>query len=432
MLIKVEPVPSDGALRTLWPDTRPDDSPRRRNTKPPKTEAEREAALRDKWGNPQHGLTRIQSGDGRRKDPPFNGDKRQTYQAPTPEDHGKGTIANPVSFYGPASKGIPGSWGSGLGAVDAREHGAHAREVKLRDPKFTRLPSGEIRIEPGKGEIRRNADGTAETISLGWKGGAERISTKFGDRIVYPASDKLPCHGSGARTVIVHTVEVQEGKRGPRNADVYRSKCTGCGIVRDVAKKIAEGAKDWEFPVHAPPKEVPISGFQNRGGIVTLDRPCFDGKGDRILATVTRDDLVNEDGSAETPAWMPAPACPEQYYGQSVNLAMGEAEYGDHGKVLGMRKHRELIREALVASVPIHLPIYLAHEGGRTVEKRGILASVAAPSATVAVDKGRPVANGRVKDVGVTDLEAARIKRAATPMILCDARRAPPRNILAF
>lgn len=430
--MRIDETDGPSPIRGLWPDMR-DEPP---GSKPRLSDEERERALREKWGNPQHSRTTVQSGDARRR----NADgskwpKRQKFDAPTPmEGNQSEAIANPVSFFGPASRGIPLNWGSGMGATDVREHGARPHEVVLRDPLVKRLPSGEVVVEPGKGEIRRNEDGTPQTLVTRLDGGGARNGK---GRIEFTASDKLPCYGTGMRAEIVHTVETREGQRGPYNVDVYRSACPGCKIVRDVPKKIAEATNPrttwWEYPHHAQPKGAVTSGFQDHGAIMALTYEHHDRAGDRIIATVERPDPDQQ------VQWMPAPACPEIHYGMAVNLALGEAEYSDRDKTRGMRRHAALVRAAAQDNVALHLPLYLAHENGRTVEKRGVWAS-APPRATKVKEgeKSRPAANGRV-DLPASDLEIYRRRReerpkvAATPMILCNAEKAPPRaGILAF
>jgi hypothetical protein len=240
MLIKRTARPSESALRTLWPEAgmRPP-SKRTAPLPDPKSDEQKEAEARAKLGVPRVPQTKLASGDGRRKDAPFNGDKRQKYAAPTPREDG----TNAFAPFGGAASTIPATWGPGFVATEGREGsqepvGYRARPVmaSLKDP-LTGKSLGKVQT--------------------GWAGGAERVSTKQGDRIVYPASDKSPCWGSGERVSLSRSTETREGANGSRTVEVWRIKCPGCGHTRDLSARKVEAISplptDWEYPHHARP-----------------------------------------------------------------------------------------------------------------------------------------------------------------------------------
>lgn len=141
--------------------------------------------------------------------------------------------------------------------------------------------------------------------------------------------------------------------------------------------------------------------------------------------------------------WLPPEAHPEDRWGRTSPLIaaataggrkMVRAEGKPDGKLVpvsddalrGLYKARVLYRTTpIVGSVALPTSVDKALPAGKV--------SVGRTGKVVSARKARDLAALSVKGtVGVSDIEAARVKREARGMILCDARKAPPRQIVAF
>ena len=478
------PVSPDGVYRSVWPDFKAE-APLKQGKRPPKTDDERridqlrswgialdsdgipikdldgKTALTEVAGSPQ---TKLESGDGRKKIAPFNGKPRQKYASATPNEDG----SNPVDYFGPVTRHTPKMWGPHQGAYFAREYEVSqtvkvAKDGKTPLAKETRTLATKIMRhrrfdltakDPATGKLGRwvdcSEDKAEKSIHVGWAGGAQTISTKRGDQIVYPASDKLPCRGTGERAKIIRSTEERDGKNGPYKVDLFRATCPTCGQVRDVPHKVAKAeprVEVWDFPSHAQPRTAKASGYQSHGEIVPLTVERKDRAGDKIVASISH---VDPD---EIIAWIPTPDRPERD-GHMVALAMGEAAASDRQSVRGFSRMLRIFRDGADMSAPLY---YTSEKGVKgIVLKRGEIvpttgekrildpknAAERAKNAAITMVGSRPVADGSIKgQIAVSDLEtyalkkADRVHRAISHPVLCDAKKAPPRNLdlaLAF
>jgi hypothetical protein len=437
-MIKEVARPSDETLRSFWPDDS-DRPPRKRPEGPIKTDEQREADARAKLSNPLHPTTSMSAGDARYRFP--NGERwpaKYKLVGPKPQEDG----TNPVVFHGGASRSVPTSWGPGYTSRFGREYLAErvTKDGKSIEQKTLAKPVMRYaRLDP-TGDSARMVPCTEKqaevSFHVGWKGGAERISTKQGDRIVYNASDKLPCRGSGEMVTIVRDTEERTGKKGAFTVETFRATCPGCKQVRNVPHKVAKAdprPSTWVFPDHASPNVAKASGYQDSGGIVVLQQERRDKTGDRIVATVSH---VDPD---EQSAWQSAPDYPEQFYGPAVSLAMGAALVGDRSVKSVKSQHDGALMRAVEGANFVR-GLHRACELYRTCKIVGSVAHVESPRATRAASPAKspaPSFGRTVRElVGISDTEFAAqrkaAKREAHRPILCDAFKAPIRQILAF
>lgn len=131
--------------------------------------------------------------------------------------------------------------------------------------------------------------------------------------------------------------------------------------------------------------------------------------------------------------WVPPEERPEDRWGASSRAMAAACAMTaksltplSQQAVPGMRRAVDLYRTApIVGSVAIPTRAEAALPAGKV--------SVGRARKVVSARKARDLAAVSVKaTVGVSDIEAARVKREARGMILCDARKAPIRNVVAF
>jgi hypothetical protein len=156
-----------------------------------------------------------------------------------------------------------------------------------------------------------------------------------------------------------------------------------------------------------------VSGFIDTGEIVPrIRRP------DGLVATVAP---VDPD---EQPAWAPPPESPD--YGHAVNLALAEVYAGNPDSVRGLHKARDLYRTCPIVGSVATVATVAEAKGTST-------AKAPRKKRAISPERKKAIASHSVKaTVGVSMIEAARVHKHADRPALCDARKAPIRQILAF
>lgn len=237
----------------------------------------------------------------------------------------------------------------------------------------------------------------------------------------------MPNSGGGPSPPVSAWEPVEEGLRRYRepNPNPEKSDAEREGAARE---KLSRGGywphlpylpKLWGMTEHA--RDLRARGAERisvKGkGVQTLF-PASDSRGPAVPSLAIDPDATHDR------TWAPLPERPEEEWGRS-SRAVAIALSGDRERVRGMeRAARMFNRFPVVGSVAVCTEVSRASAGKVAVGKA---------RKVVSARKARDLASVSVRaTVGVSDLESARVKRAARGIILCDARKAPIRQIVAF